>query len=140
MQEDGSLYCLMDTEDEARCFAYNEEDHMITSCPLMKDQEHTSPMMSIFKKNGQQASCQTERRFCYKCGKQGHLKKVWSLGKIPKLGNSFHSYSLRRPIYYNCARTTISSPRTNTNAIWVPKALLADVYGPILRWAPKCAP
>jgi hypothetical protein len=33
----------------------------------------------------------------------------------------------------------ISLPRPSTNAIWVPKALLIDLDGPISRWVPKHA-
>jgi hypothetical protein len=69
----------------------------------------------------------------------GHLRKVCTMGKVPKPRKSFHSYSLRRSKYYTCARTIIGSHRPSTNAIWVPKALLSDLYGPIPRWVPKCA-
>jgi hypothetical protein len=89
----------------------------------MKDQERTSPIMTLTKKKSKhQVSCHTERHFYYKCGEQGHLKKVCNVVKIPKLGNAFHSYSFRRPKSYSCARTMISSPRPSRKAIWVPKS------------------
>jgi hypothetical protein len=84
--------CLhMDTKNEVRSyFTCNKEDHMITSCPLMKNQGRASPKMTLIKtKNEQQASYQTERRFCYKCGEQGHLCKVCTKSKVPKPRNSF---------------------------------------------------
>jgi hypothetical protein len=57
-----------------RFFGCNDKDHVITSCSLMKNQRHAFPTMTLTKnKNGQQASYQAERRFCYKCGEQGHL-------------------------------------------------------------------
>jgi hypothetical protein len=56
-----------------------------------------------------------------------------------KQGNSFHSYLLRKPKSYTCARPMLKSPRSSTKAIWVPKALLDDLYGPILRWVPNYA-
>jgi hypothetical protein len=123
-----------------RYFGCNEDDHVIISCPHMKNQESTSPGMTFTKEeNKQRASYKTERHLCYTCGEQGHLRKVCRYGKIPKPRYSFHSYSLRRPRYYNCARTMISLPKPSTNVIWVPKALLTDLDGPILRWVPKCA-
>jgi hypothetical protein len=71
---------------------------VITSCLLMKNQGCASPTMTLTKnKDKQQASYQAERRFCYKCGEQGHLQKVCQKGNIPKQINSSHSYSLRRP-------------------------------------------
>jgi hypothetical protein len=98
---------------------------VITSCSLMKNQRRAFPMMSLTKnKNGQQASYQIERRFCYKCGEQGHLQKVCKKGKVHKQINSSHFYSFKRPKSYTCARPMLRSPRTSTNAISVPKALL----------------
>jgi hypothetical protein len=122
-----------------RCFRCNEKGHFSTSCPC--NQKRTSSRMTITKEESkQQASYKTERRFCYNCGEQGHLKKICNMGKTPKLGNSFHSYSLRRHKSYSYARTMISSPRSSIKEIWVPEAPLADLYGPIPRWVPKCAP
>ena len=135
------LCCLMDTENGVRrCFTCNKEDHVITSFPIMEIQGRTPPTMTLTKtKNEQQASHHAERCFGYKCAEQGHLCKICTQGKVPKPRYSFHSYSLRRPRYYNCARTMISLPKPSTNVIWVPKALLTDLDGPILRWVPKCA-
>jgi hypothetical protein len=113
---------------------------VITSFPIMEIQGRTPPTMTLTKtKNEQQASHHAERCFGYKCAEQGHLCKICTQGKVPKPINSLHSYSLRRPKYDTCARAMISSLRPSTKAIWVPKALLADVYGPISRWVPKCA-
>jgi hypothetical protein len=81
-----------------RCFGCNDEDHVITSCLLMKNQRRAFPTMTLTKnKNGQQASYQVERCFCYKCGEQGHLRKVCKKDKVPKQINSSHFYSFRRP-------------------------------------------
>jgi hypothetical protein len=64
-------------EGRRRCFGCNNKDHMITSCPIMRNQRRVSSKMNLSKEsNKQQASCQVERRFCYKCGEQGHLSKV----------------------------------------------------------------
>jgi hypothetical protein len=77
--------------------------------PLMKDLGRASPTLTLTKtKNEHQASYQAESRFCYKCGEQGHLRKVCTMCKIPKPRNSLHSYSVRRPKYYTCARFMIS--------------------------------
>jgi hypothetical protein len=73
------------------------------------------------------------------CGEHGHLSKVCKKGKVPKQVNLSQSYSLRRPKPYTCARSVMRSPRTSKIAIWVPKALLDDCYGPISRWVPNCA-
>ena len=123
-----------------RCFGCNDKSHTITSCPLMMNQACAVSKMTLTKKNyKQQASCQGERRFCFKCGEQGHLSKVCYKGKIPKQVNLSQFHSLRRPKSYTCARSITRSPRTSTKAIWVPKAHLDDHYGPIPRWVPNCA-
>jgi hypothetical protein len=110
-----------------RCFGCNDTDHMITSCPLMKNQACAlSGMTPTKKEDKQQASCRVKRRFCYKCGEQGHLSKVCKKGKVPKQVNLSQSYSLRRPKPYTCARSVMRSPRTSIIAIWVPKALMDD--------------
>jgi hypothetical protein len=123
-----------------RCFGCNDKDHMITSCPLMKNQRRAPSKMTLTKKKDkQQVSCQVEQRFCYMCGEHGHLLKVCKKGKVPKQVNLSKSYSLRRPKSYTCARSIMRSPRTSITAIWVPKALLDEHYGPIPRWVPNCA-
>jgi hypothetical protein len=119
-------------------FRCNEKGHFFASCPC--NQERASPRITTTKKkNKQQAPSKTEHHTCYNFGERGHLKKVCSNGKDPKLNNSFHSYSLRRPKYYTCARTMTSSPRFITNAIGVPKTPLANLDGHISRWLTKCA-
>jgi hypothetical protein len=123
-----------------RCFGCNDKSHTITSCPLMMNQACAFSKMTLTKKNDkQQASCQGERRFCYKCGEQGHLSKVCNKGEVPKQVNLSKSYSLRRPKSYLCAKSIMRSPRTSTKTIWVPKALLVERHGPISRWVPNCA-
>jgi hypothetical protein len=134
--------CPYKDKDEGmrRCFGCNDKDHMITSCPLMKNQRRAPSKMTLTKeKDKQQVSCQVKRRFCYMCGEHGHLPKVCKKGKVPKRVNLSQSYSLRRPKSYTCARSVMRSPRTSTTAIWVPKDLLDERYGPILRWVPNCA-
>jgi hypothetical protein len=120
----------MDTENEVRrCFKCDEEDHVTTSCPLMRNQGYASPKMTLTKTNNeQQAPCQVERSFGYECGEKGHLSKVYKKGKVPKQINSNHSYSLRRPKSYTCAKPILRSPRTGTNSIWVPKYDALGVY------------
>jgi hypothetical protein len=134
--------CPYKDKDEGtrRCFGCNEKDHVITSCPIIKNQGHAPSKMTLTKENDkQQASCRVERRFCYMCGEHGHPPEVCNKGKVPKQVNLSQSYSLRRPKPYTCARSVMRSPRTSTIAIWVPKALLDDRYGPIPRWVPNCA-
>jgi hypothetical protein len=131
--------CPHKDKDEGmrRCFGCNE-DHMITSCPLMKNQRRAPSTMTLTNKKNQ-ASCQVERRFYYMCGEHGHLPKVCKKGKVPKQVNLSQSYLLRSPKSYTSARSVMRSPRTSTNAIWVPKALLDEHYGPIPRWVPNYA-
>jgi hypothetical protein len=127
-------------EGMRRCFGCNDKDHMITSCPLMKNQRRAPSKMTLTKKKDKhQVSCQVERRFYYMCGEHGHLRKVCKKGKVPKQVNLSQSYSLRRPKSYTCARSVMRSPRTSTTAIWDPKALLNECYGPISRWVPSRA-
>jgi hypothetical protein len=132
--------CLYKDRNEGTrsCFGCNNKDHTITSCPVMKNQGCASSKVTLTKENDtQQASCQVERRFCYKCGEQGHLSKVCDEGKVPKQVNLSQSHSLRRPKSYTCDRSIMRSPRTSTKAIWVPKALLVERHGPIPRWVPN---
>jgi hypothetical protein len=134
--------CPYKDKDEGirRCFGCNEKDHMITSCPLMINQTCAPSRMTLTeRKDKQQAACQVERRFSYMWGEHGHLPKVCKKGKVPKQVNLYQYYSLRRPKSYACARSVTRSPRTSTTAIWVPKGLLDERYGPILRWVPNCA-
>jgi hypothetical protein len=134
--------CPYKDKDEGirRCFGCNEKDHMITSCSVIKNQGRAPSKMTLTKENDkQQASCRVERRFCYMCGEHGHPPEVCNKGKVPKQVNLSQSYSLRRPKPYTCARSVMRSPRTSTIAIWVPKALLDERYGPISRWVPNCA-
>jgi hypothetical protein len=113
---------------------------VITSCPVMKNQRCAFSKMTLTKENDkQQASCQVERCFCYKCGERSHLSKVCNKGKVPKQVNLSQSHSLRRPKSYTCARSITRSPKTSTKTIWVPKALLVECHGPIPRWVPNCA-
>jgi hypothetical protein len=96
--------------------------------------------MTLTKENDkQQASCQVERRFCYKCGEKGHLSKVCNKGEVPKQVKLSQSQSLRRPKSHTRARAITRSPRTGTKTIWVPKALLVERHGPISRWVQNCA-
>jgi hypothetical protein len=123
-----------------RCFGCNDKNHTITSCPLLMNQARTLSGMTPTKENDkQQASCQVERRFCYKCGEQGHLSKVCNKGEVPKQVKLSQSHSLRRPKSHTRARTITRSPRTSTKTIWVPKAFLVERHGPISRWVPNCA-
>jgi hypothetical protein len=123
-----------------RCFGCNDKNHTISSCPLLMNQACAFSKMTLTKENDkQQASCQVERCFCYKCGEQGHLSKVCNKGEVPKQVNLSRSYLLRRSKSYPCARSIMRSSRTSTNAIWVPKALVDDRYGPIPRWVPNYA-
>ena len=87
--------CPYKDKDEGTrsCFGCNNKDHTITSCPVMKNQGCASSKVTLTKENDtQQASCQVERRFCYKCGEQGHLRKVCKKGKVPKQINSSHFF------------------------------------------------
>jgi hypothetical protein len=134
--------CPYNNKDEGirRCFGCNDKNHTISSYPLMTNQARALFGVTPTKKEDKhQASCQVKRRFCYKCGEQGHLSKVCKKGKVPKQVNLSQSYSLRRPKPYTCPRSVMRSPRTSTIAMWVPKTLMDDRYGPIPRWVPNCA-
>jgi hypothetical protein len=134
--------CPYKDKDEGirRCFGCNDKDHMITSCPLMINQTCTPSRMTLAeRKDKQQASYQVEQRLSYMWGEHGHLPKVCKKGKGPKQVNLSQYYSLRRPKSYTCARSVTRSPRNSTTVVWVPKGLLDEHYGPILRWVPNCA-
>jgi hypothetical protein len=105
----------------------------------MKNQDLARSRKMTIKKdeNKRQMHCKDKHRICYNCREKGHLFKVCPKGKIPKPNLSIHSDMLRRPKFDSCARKVMSSPHSRTKAIWVPKSLLANLDGPIMRWVPK---
>jgi hypothetical protein len=114
--------------------------HEIDSCPHMKNQDLARSRKMTIKKDEskRQMHCKDKHRICYNCREKGHLFKVCPKGKISKPNLSIHSDMLRRPKFDSCARKVMSSPHSRTKAIWVPKSLLANLGGPIMRWVPKC--
>lgn len=91
------------------------------------------------KMKKKQMSCKIEWSIFYRWQEKGRLFKACPMGKIPKPSMSIHSHSLRKPTTNTCARKMIGSPRFRTNIIWVPRALLTNIDGPISRWVPKHA-
>ena len=125
---------------DRRCYGCKEKGHEIDSCPHMKNQDLARSRKMTIKKDEskRQMHCKDKHRICYNCREKGHLFKVCPKGKTPKPNLSIHSNMLRRPKFDSCARKVMSSPHSRTKAIWVPKSLLANLDGPIMRWVPKC--
>jgi hypothetical protein len=124
---------------DRRCYGCKEKGHEIDSCPHMKNQDLARSRKMIIKKDEskRQMHCKDKHRICYNCREKGHLFKVCLKGKTPKPNLSIHSNMLRRPKFDPCARKVMSSPHSRTKAIWVPKSLLANLDGTIMRWVPK---
>jgi hypothetical protein len=76
-------------------------------------------------------------RLCYICRKKGHLCKDCPIGNYPEPSLSIESCMLRRPKIATYARKVMSLPYARTKDIWVPKSLLTNLDGPIMRWGPK---
>jgi hypothetical protein len=125
---------------DRRCYGCKEKGHEIDSCPHMKNQDLARSRKMTIKKDEskRQMHCKDKNHICYNCRERGHLFKVCPKGKTPKPNLSIHSNMLRRPKFDSCARKVISSPKTSTKAIWVPKYLLANLGGPIQKRVPKC--
>ena len=125
---------------DRRCYGCKEKGHEIDSCPHMKNQDLARSRKMTIKKDEskRQMHCKDKHHICYNCREKGHLFKVCPKGKTPKPNLSIHSNMLRRPKFDSCARKVMSSPHSRTKAIWVPKSLLANLDGPIMRWVPKC--
>ena len=126
-----------------KCYQCHEKGHEIKSCPYIRDSGLTLERKRLTnhvanKKQGKKESCKIKNQICYTCRRKGHLCKDCPMSKYPKPTMSIHSYSLRRPKNDICSRKVISSPKTSTKAIWVPKYLLANLGGPIQKWVPKC--
>jgi hypothetical protein len=126
-----------------KCYQCHEKGHEIKSCPYIKDSGLTLERKRLTnhvanKKQGKKESCKIKNHICYTCQRKGHLCKDCPMSKYPKPNVSIHSYPLRRPKNDTCATKVISSPKTSTKAIWVPKYLLANLGGPIQKWIPKC--
>jgi hypothetical protein len=120
-----------------KCYQCHEKGHEIKSCPYIKDSGLTLERKSLTnhvasKKQGKE-SCKIKKHICYTCRRKGHLCKDCTMSEYPKPIMSIHSYSLRRPKNDTYARKVISSPKTSTKAIWVPKYLLANLGGPIQK-------
>jgi hypothetical protein len=125
---------------DRRCYGCKEKGHEIDSCPHKKNQNLARSRKMTIKKDESkgQMHCKDKHRICYNCREKGHLFKVCPKGKNPKPNLAIHSNMLSRPKFDSCARKVMSSPHSRTKAIWVPKFLLANLDGPIMRWVPKC--
>jgi hypothetical protein len=109
-----------------KCYQCHEKGHDIKSCPYIKDSGLTLERKRLTnhvanKKQGKKESCKIKNHICYTCRRKEHLCKDCPMSKYPKPTMSIHSYSLKRPKNDTCARKVISSPKTSTKAIWVPK-------------------
>jgi hypothetical protein len=125
---------------DRRCYGCKEKGHEIGSCPHMKNQDLAPSKEVLINKevtSKRQIPCKIKQRIFYNCHKKGHMWKDCPIGKFPKPNLSIHSNMLRRPKFDSCARKVMSSPYSRTKAIWVPKSLLANLDGPIMRWVPK---
>jgi hypothetical protein len=123
---------------DRRCYGCKEKGHEIDSCPHMKNQDLARSRKMTIKKDEskRQMHCKDKHRICYNCRE----KVIYSrfVQRVPKPNLSIHSDMLRRPKFDSCARKVMSSLYSRTKAIWVPKSLLANLDGPIMRWVPKC--
>jgi hypothetical protein len=82
-------------------------------------------------------SLKDEHHICYNCHESGHLIKVSEKSKTPKPNLSIDSNMLRRPTIDICTRNVINHLILGQKAIWVPRYLLINLDGPIMRWEPN---
>jgi hypothetical protein len=124
---------------DRRCYGCKEKGHEISSCPHMKNQDLARSRKMTIKKDQskRQMHCKDKHHICYNCRENVIYSRFCPKGKTPKPNLSIHSNMLRRPKFESCARKVKSSPHSRTKAIWVPKSVLANLDGPIMRWVTK---
>ena len=82
-----------------------------------------------FKDNSE--SSKAKHRTCYTCREKGHLDKDCPKGNLPNSNLVRYDFAkLRQDQVGTCAIRVIDSPRTSIRAIWVPKHLVSNLYGP----------
>jgi len=83
-------------------------------------------------------SSKAKYRTCYTCREKGHLGEDCPKGKSPNSNLVHYDFTkLRKDQVGTCAIRVIDSPRTSIRAIWVPKHLVSNLYGPNKAWVSK---
>ena len=118
-----------------KCYGCNEKGHEIGSCSNKKSESLVSSSKRLIsklanKKQDKKMSYKIKRRICYTCRGKGYLSMDCPMGNTLKLNSLIDSNLLRMPKNDTYARKVICSPRTSTNAIWVPKSLVTNLDGP----------
>ncbi|KAG2589691.1 hypothetical protein PVAP13_5NG380581 [Panicum virgatum] len=130
------------------CFRCKEKGHLIGACPnahprsYKRNQESNSwvrpRMKQVQNIKDNPESSKGKHRTCYTCREKGHLGKDCPKGKSPNSNLVHYDFTrLRKDKAGTCAIRVIDSPRTSIRAIWVPKHLLSNLYGPNKVWVPK---
>ncbi|KAG2655193.1 hypothetical protein PVAP13_1NG547001 [Panicum virgatum] len=122
------------------CFRCKEKGHLIAACPIQqsKAQSHS------YKRNQDCNSWvklkvnKAKHRTCYTYREKGHLGKDCPKGKSPNSNLVHYDFTrLRKDKDGTCAIRVINFPQTSIRAIWVPKHLVSNLYGPSKIWVPK---
>ena len=90
------------------------------------------------KKNNKSTFVNLKHRICYTCRAKGHMGKDCPNGN--ELNSNLIHYDFTKLRKYKagtCAIRVINFPQTSIRAIWVPKHLVSNLYGPNKVWVPK---
>ena len=113
---------------QPRSYKHNQESNSWVR-PRMKQVQN-------IKDNSE--SSKAKHRTCYTCREKGHLGKDCPKGKSPNSNLVHYDFTkLRKDQTCTCAIRVIESPQTSIRAIWVPKHLVSNLYGPNKVWVPK---
>ena len=83
-------------------------------------------------------SSKAKHHTCYRCREKGHLGKDCPKGKSSNSNLVHYDFTkLRKDKAGTCAIRVINFPQTSIRAIWVPKHLVSNLYGPNKVWVPK---
>nr|AAM74443.1 Putative nucleic acid binding protein [Oryza sativa Japonica Group] len=113
-----------------KCFKCTEAGHFASRSPCTLDEQCKTSSERQTGNKQTEKQYRSKSRLCYNCWAKGHIGKNCPKGNIPKPSLSFDYNLLRNAKNDICATRVICSPHTSPQAIWVPKSLVTNLYGP----------